>query len=106
MVFSPQGASPRAPWQCRANKGSLSPTHSLSTSRSLGLIEKVSANNEPPDLTGSRPNLIKLGVPQQPSRGILVDVTVPAQDLNRVQSHCCRALCREQDACCAVLCQN
>ena len=64
----------------------------------LASIEELPSDDEPPDLAGTGANLIKLCVSQQAPRGVLVDVTVPPQDLNRVQGHASGVLGRQQDA--------
>ena len=42
------------------------------------------SDDESPDLTGSGPDLVQLGVPQQPPGRVVVDVPVAAQDLELI----------------------
>lgn len=46
---------------------------------------KTPPNNNPPNLTRPRPNLIQLRIPQQPPRRHLIHIPHPAHQLNRIK---------------------
>lgn len=48
---------------------------------------KSPANDEPAHFTGACPYLIELGIPQEASHGIVIDVTVPTCRQKEARSH-------------------
>src|SRR5690625_175089 len=62
-------------------------------SQQLGAFrEKLAADQPATDLAGTGADLVKLGVPQQAARRIVVDVAVAAQDLDGVEGQLGRLL--------------
>lgn len=57
-----------------------------------GCIEG-SANDQPAHLAGASSDLVELGVTQEAPHGVVVDVAVPTETLDPIQSHLGSALC-------------
>src|SRR3954468_3141009 len=62
-----------------------------------GFLEQLTADQHAPDFAGAGADLVKLGVTQQPTGRVFVDVAVAAQKLDRVERHLGRGLGGEQD---------
>src|SRR3954451_16682777 len=62
-----------------------------------GFLEQLTADQHEADFTGAGADLVKLGVTQQPTGRVFVDVAVAAQKLDRVERHLGRGLGSEQD---------
>src|SRR6185295_8830868 len=61
-------------------------------------FEQLAPDQHAADFAGPRPDLIQFRISQESSGGIVIDVTVAAQRLNRVESTGSRTFGREQDA--------
>src|SRR4051794_45617 len=70
---------------------------------SLRLLKNLPADQHPPDLAGAGADLVKLGVAQDAAGGIIVDIAVAAQALDRLERHPGGLLGREQDGAGGVL---
>src|SRR5215471_1160366 len=64
---------------------------------SLGLVEKLAADQHAANLGRSRADLVELRVAPQPPGRVVVDVAVAAEALDRLPCHPSRALAREED---------
>src|ERR1700724_2274374 len=69
----------------------------------LRLLENLPADQHPADFVGPCPDLVELGVAQQPPGRELVDVAVATQALDRLECHPGRLLRGEQDGSRGVL---
>src|SRR5918994_1601400 len=68
-----------------------------------GFLEQLTTDQHAADFTGAGADLVKLGVTQQPTGRVFVDVAVAAQKLDRVELHLGRGLGGEQDGAGRVL---
>jgi hypothetical protein len=48
-------------------------------------LEKLPPNQHAPDLTGTRPNLIQLGISQQPPSRVVIDIAITPKHLGAKQ---------------------
>src|SRR5688500_12143947 len=62
-----------------------------------GFLEQLTTNQHAADFTGAGADLVKLGITQQPTGRVFVDVAVAAQKLDGVERHLGRGLGGEQD---------
>lgn len=60
------------------------PASCLAAHACFSQLEQLPANQHAPDLTGACTNLVQLGVPQDATSGVVVDVTVATQHLDGV----------------------
>ena len=67
--------------------GRLTPLPPESRNASRVLLVQRPANQPAPNLRGPPSDLEELGVSQEPPGGVVVDVPVPAEDLDRVQAN-------------------
>lgn len=51
------------------------------------------ANDQPAHFTGASSDLVELGVTQEAPHGVVIDVAVPTETLDPIQSHLGSALC-------------
>src|SRR5262249_36958482 len=70
---------------------------------SARLVVELGADQHAADFAGACADLVELGIAQQPSSRIVVGVAIAAEELDRVERHCSRALGREQDRACGIL---
>src|SRR5512134_3783907 len=68
-----------------------------------GLLEQLTADQHAADFAGAGADFVKLGVAQQPTGRIFVDVAVAAQKLDRVERHLGSGLGGEQDGAGSIL---
>src|SRR5208282_828771 len=61
------------------------------------LVEQLTPDQHAADLAGPGADLVQLGIPQQPSGRVVVDIPIPAETLDRLQRHPGRLLGGEQD---------
>src|SRR5215471_8600045 len=72
----------------RANSvepGSIADVSAVIAARSARLIEQLPADQHAPDFARARTDLVELGVAQISSGGIVVDIAVAAEKLNRIE---------------------
>merc|ERR1711879_331751 len=67
------------------------------------LLGEVASNQHAADLTRTSPDLVELGITQQPTGRVLIDITVPSETLDRLTRHPRRLLSRVQDHSSAIL---
>ena len=89
--------------KCAMLKYSRSTLHQRPGNASRVLLVQRPANQPPPNLRGAPSDLEELGVSQEPPGGVVVDVPVPAEDLDRVQANPGAPLAYEEDDGSAVL---
>src|SRR5690606_32671517 len=63
----------------------VSPPPAVNDPSSAAAVEQLASDQHAPDLVGARTNRIELGVAQDAAGGVLVDVAVAAQRLDRLQ---------------------
>src|SRR3954452_12046491 len=68
-----------------------------------GFLEQLTTDQHAADFAGAGADLVKLGVTQQPTGRIFVDVAVAAQKLDRVERRLGRGLGGEQEGTSRVL---
>src|SRR6476620_11690214 len=64
---------------------------------SARLLENLAPNQHASDLARPCPDFVELGIPQKSASRKVVDITVAAKALDRLEGHPGRALCRIQD---------
>src|SRR5262245_43442650 len=77
-------------WALRANSvepGSIADVSAVIAARSARLIEQLPADQHAPDFARARTDLVELGVAQISSGGIVVDIAVAAEELNRIEGN-------------------
>src|SRR5215469_1572146 len=103
MRVCPTGAEPcRNPitgftWFCaRADNGrSIAPAAAQTKARRLtsgGLVEEFATDQHAADFAGAGADLVELGVAQQATGRVIVDIAVAAEDLHRVEGDLGRGL--------------
>src|SRR3546814_3719804 len=70
---------------------------------SLGLLKNLATDQHAPDFRRAGADLVELGVAQQAAGRIVVDITVAAENLDRVQRQLGRLLGREENGAGGVL---
>src|ERR1700758_4669535 len=71
----------------RSKCGQAFPDHPLGR-----LLEQFPPDQHAADLAGSGADLVELCVAQEPARGIVVDIAVAAEQLDRIERDLCRLL--------------
>src|SRR2546430_16682711 len=68
-----------------AEPGSIADVSAVIAARSARLLEQLPADQHTPDFARARPDLVELGVAQISPCGIVVDVAVAAEKLDRIE---------------------
>src|SRR5207245_11791231 len=75
-----------------AEPGSIADVSAVIAARSARLLEQLPADQHAPDFARARPDLVELGVAQVSPGGIVVDVAVAAEKLDRSERDLGRVL--------------